>query len=127
MSDAPERIWIEDEFGDGDDDQWTYGTWDVRNYAGYNVEYVRADLALPAVQPKVKPLVWEESLKDRWIGTPDSKLGDLAFWIFRHHDGTLKRATKEGWQFYPTLDAAQAAAQQDYAARILAALKGETP
>lgn len=51
MSDAPERIWIEDEFGDGDDDQWTYGTWDVRNYAGYDVEYVRADLALPAVQP----------------------------------------------------------------------------
>ena len=82
--------------------------------------------ALPAVQPKVKPLVWEESLKDRWIGTPDSKLGDLAFWIFRHHDGTLKRATKEGWQFYPTLDAAQAAAQADYAARILAALKGES-
>ena len=44
MSEAPERIWIEDEFGDGDDDQWTYGTWDVRNYAGYNVEYVRADI-----------------------------------------------------------------------------------
>lgn len=44
MSDAPERIWIEDEFGDGDDDQWTYGTWDVRNYRGYVVEYVRADI-----------------------------------------------------------------------------------
>jgi hypothetical protein len=51
MTEAPERIWIEDEFGEGDDDQWTYGAWDVRNYAGYNVEYVRADLALPAVQP----------------------------------------------------------------------------
>ena len=44
MTEAPERIWIEDEFGDGDDDQWTYGTWDVRNYAGYNFEYVRADI-----------------------------------------------------------------------------------
>jgi hypothetical protein len=43
MSEAPERIWIEDEFGEGDDDQWVYGTWDVRHYAGYNVEYVRAD------------------------------------------------------------------------------------
>jgi hypothetical protein len=43
MSEAPERIWIEDEFGEGDDDQWTYGTWDVRNYAGYDVEYARAD------------------------------------------------------------------------------------
>ena len=41
---APERIWIEDEFGEGDDDQWTYGTWDVRNYRGYVVEYVRADI-----------------------------------------------------------------------------------
>lgn len=46
---APERIWIEDEFGEGDDDQWTYGTWDVRNYAGYNVEYVRADLVAAQV------------------------------------------------------------------------------
>ena len=44
MTNAPERIWIEDEFGEGDDDQWTYGTWDVRNYAGYDVEYVRADI-----------------------------------------------------------------------------------
>ena len=44
MTDVPERIWIEDEFGEGDDDQWTYGTWDVRNYRGYVVEYVRADL-----------------------------------------------------------------------------------
>jgi hypothetical protein len=43
MSNPPERIWIEDEFGEGDDDQWTYGTWDVRNYRGYDVEYVRAD------------------------------------------------------------------------------------
>ena len=44
MTNAPERIWIEDEFGDGDEDQWTYGTWDVRNYRGYVVEYVRADI-----------------------------------------------------------------------------------
>ena len=44
MTNAPERIWIEDEFGDGDDDQWTYGTWDVRNYRDYVVEYVRADI-----------------------------------------------------------------------------------
>ena len=55
MTNAPERIWIEDEFGDGDDDQWTYGTWDVRNYRGYVVEYIRADLALPAVQPDTAP------------------------------------------------------------------------
>jgi hypothetical protein len=79
------------------------------------------------VAVRVKPLEWEESLKGRWIGTPDSKLGDLAFWIFRHHDGTLKRATKEGWQFYPTLEAAKAAAQADYERRILAALDTPAP
>jgi len=56
MSEAPERIWIEDEFGDGDDDQWTYGTWDVRNYAGYDVEYIRADIvqALTAERDRLR-------------------------------------------------------------------------
>lgn len=42
MTDAPKQIWIEDEFGGADEDQWTYGTWDVRNYRGYTVEYIRA-------------------------------------------------------------------------------------
>jgi len=42
--DAPERIWIEDEFGNGHDDQWVYGTWDIRQYLGYQTEYIRADL-----------------------------------------------------------------------------------
>ena len=55
MTNAPERIWIEDEFGEGDDDQWTYGTWDARNYIGYDVEYVRADI--------VQELTAE---RDRW-------------------------------------------------------------
>ena len=56
MTNAPERIWIEDEFGDGDDDQWAYGTWDVRNYRGYVVEYVRADIvqALTAERDRLR-------------------------------------------------------------------------
>jgi hypothetical protein len=54
MSDTPERIWIEDEFGEGDDDQWTYGTWDVRNYAKYDVEYVRADTVQAQIDAAVK-------------------------------------------------------------------------
>jgi len=56
MTNAPERIWIEDEFGEGDDDQWTYGTWDVRNYRDYVVEYVRADIvqALTAERDRLK-------------------------------------------------------------------------
>lgn len=61
MTNAPERIWIEDEFGDEDEDQWTYGTWDLRNYRGYVVEYVRADLTLPAVQPDVRIKEYEEA------------------------------------------------------------------
>ena len=44
MTNAPERIWIEDEFGDGDLVQCTYGNWYVGNYVGYDVEYVRADI-----------------------------------------------------------------------------------
>lgn len=44
MTDAPERIWIEDEFGDGHEDQWSYGSWDCRNVYDYVHEYVRADL-----------------------------------------------------------------------------------
>lgn len=78
--------------------------------------------ALKASGIRVKPLEWEESLRDRWIGTPVTKLGDLAFWIFRHHDGTFKRATKDGWQYKSTIEAAKAAAQADYEARIIAAL-----
>lgn len=82
---------------------------------------LRAALAEKMVV-KVKPLEWEESLRDRWIGTPVVKLGELAFWIFRHHDGTFKRATKDGWQYFPTLEAAKAAAQADYDSRVLACL-----
>lgn len=42
---APERIWIEDEFGDSHDDQWAYGSWDSRMIYGYVNEYIRADIA----------------------------------------------------------------------------------
>jgi hypothetical protein len=71
----------------------------------------------------VKPLVWEESLRGRWIGTPPFvKLGNLAFWIFQNHDGTFKRVSNKVWLYYSSIDAAKAAAQADYAARIAAAL-----
>ena len=45
MTDAPERIWVEDEFGGHHEDQWLYGTWDARNIDGYEHEYIRADIA----------------------------------------------------------------------------------
>ena len=42
---APEKIWIEDEFGEGHEDQWQYGSWDCRNAYDYVHEYIRADIA----------------------------------------------------------------------------------
>ena len=49
MSIAPERVWLEDEFGDDDPDQWGYGTWDIRNMDGYVHEYIRADIHAAAL------------------------------------------------------------------------------
>lgn len=126
MTNAPERIWIEDEFGEGDDDQWTYGTWDVRNYRDYVVEYVRADLAFPAVQPEVKPLVWFEAELPSKGGGKFASEG----YTIRRIEGLwlldFAGTSKSAWRF-STLEVAKAAAQADYEARILAALKGETP
>ena len=124
MTNAPERIWIEDEFGDGDDDQWTYGTWDVRNYRGYDVEYVRADLAFPAVQPEVKPLVWFEAELPSKGGGKFASEG----YTIRRIEGLwlldFAGTSKSAWRF-STLEVAKAAAQADYEARILAALKAQ--
>lgn len=98
------------------------GDFGLCDEAAAEITRLRAALAEKMVV-KVKPLEWEESLRDRWIGTPVVKLGELAFWIFRHHDGTFKRATKDGWQYFPTLEAAKAAAQADYDSRILSAVE----
>lgn len=38
-SEAPKEIWIEDEFGEGHEDQWSYGAWDCRNVYGYVISY----------------------------------------------------------------------------------------
>lgn len=80
----------------------------------------RADT--PARAGMVKPLVWASDLHGRWIGEPPVKLGTLAFWVFGTPSGGFERHTESGKQLYPTLEAAKAAAQADYAARILAAL-----
>ena len=42
MMDAPTRIWVEDGFGDDDDDQWLYGAWDCTRQRGYQTEYILA-------------------------------------------------------------------------------------
>lgn len=72
--------------------------------------------------PKVKALEWENSLNGRWIGTPPVKLANMAFWVFSCSEG-FKRPAGDGRPlYYRTLEAAKAAAQADYEARILATL-----
>ena len=119
MSEAPERIWA-----------WTCRkpwetAWDVDDEEAppYAVEYIRADLA----RPKVKPLEWDD-----W-GEPH-KYGYYSETSFGRY--SIRQA------FFPescfvvvtptelrisenTLEAAKAAAQEDYERRIIAALEGE--
>jgi hypothetical protein len=80
--------------------------------------------ALPAAPAsvQVKPMVWDDSLKGRWIGTPPTPLGNMAFWIFHDPSGFWRATTAPGKLYYPTIEAAKAAAQADCAARILAAI-----
>lgn len=70
----------------------------------------------------VKPLVWEDQNGGRWIGTPVTRLADLAFWIFLGGDMRFKRVGRSGWEYYSHLQPAQAAAEADYRAKIAAAL-----
>lgn len=72
---------------------------------------------------RVKPLVWDCDVNGRWVGVPPVKLGNLAFWVFLR-GSEFCRVSKGGWLCYSTLEAAKAAAQEDYEARILAALEG---
>lgn len=48
-SEAPKEIWIEDEFGEGHEDQWSYGSWDCRNVDGYVTSYTLTTHALAMV------------------------------------------------------------------------------
>ena len=101
MTNAPERIWIEDEFGDGDNDQWTYGTWDVRNYRDYVVEYVRADI--------VQALTAERDHAWAMVANADTQMGQS---LADHLQATAERdRLREAIMFWleaeePDVDAA---------------------
>lgn len=104
-----------------------YGAREAIEDALYLIRDLSTTLRASTAQPvgvRVRKLAWEESVKGRWIGTPPVKLSELAFWVFLR-GSEFGRATKNGWEYYPTLDAAQAAAQADYEHRILAALLPE--
>ena len=110
MSEAPERIWIEDEFGEGDDDQWTYGTWDVRNYRGYVVEYVRADIVQALTAERDEAWAYMSALQ-----------GDLYDAVMIEAERDRLREALEDIADHDT----GATAGLAYTAKI--ALKGETP
>lgn len=82
--------------------------WDARN----------AINAIPAVQPTVKPLVWRDD------GTNGHET-DHAFGFYEVYpspEGDMLSRDGVDSGVFPTLEAAKAAAQADYEARILSAL-----
>jgi len=96
------------------------------DYAHLSKKEIAAILrAFPAVQPEVKPLVWFEAELPSKGGGKFASEG----YTIRRIEGLwlldFAGTSKSAWRF-STLEVAKAAAQADYEARILAALKGET-
>ena len=94
---------------------------DARNavvQSGGAMDAVAAINALPAVQVGVKPLEWEERGTDFWraLGT------DRVYEVIALADGRFFLTNGPRLSDYPTLEAAKAAAQADYDARIRSAL-----
>lgn len=89
--------------------------------------------ALPAVTPKVKPLVWEPSV----IGKPWHSAKAPWGWYYAQWDdetqacfaslemGEIEAPIILSPSDVPTIEAAKAAAQRDYEARILSAITFE--
>ena len=111
--DAPDEVWLQIGYGDEGEH-----TWAAHEIAEDGIEeagpYVRADRLSGRVTVKAKPLQWIDQWKNgmRFVadwGTPP---------ICLTRDGSFYW----GRGNYPTVEAAQAAAQADFEARILAAL-----
>lgn len=79
--------------------------------------------ALPAVQPRVKPLVWETFGKE--CLRAETVLGRYeVMWGFHNGQTSLDvPAPRRTHTWHSTLEAAKAAAQADYESRILSALE----
>ena len=119
MTDAPRYRLVGYDIGTAPDENggWVHWTDHEAEIARLTAE---RDAAL-AGAVKVKPLVWVEVEKSRYGGkyTADG-------YTIRYIEGLwlldFAGQSKAIWRF-PTLDAAQAAAQADYEARILAAIQ----
>jgi len=120
MTDMPELIWAKDELQYG---AVVIGRFaDTVRYLPDGTMYRRADLP-----PKVKPLEWHQIREEPiiWMGHP-AYVNSLDYVVRLTSDNPDVFAfglDGEGWMgFHDTLEAAQAAAQADYTAAILAAL-----
>ena len=119
---APERIYMKP--NDMYENEWAHPI-DTDQFDEEATEYVRADLA--AVQPaqvRVKPLVWKQEATNAWVA---AHYAIHQYWPHNNGpysgSGYLGGIGAVGLGKHPTLDAAKAAAQADYEARILAALE----
>jgi hypothetical protein len=135
MSTAPERIWAEP----GTDSYPSCKDWDQGGICATThwdgaVEYIRADIAAlvdriaPVLQApvRVKPLVWLPNTDYRTDGVIAG--GFDGWWTCHGSDDFATFEYSNPWgktkYGFPSIEAAQAAAQADYTARILAALDG---
>ena len=119
MTDAPERIWA---------DRGPCGGWVFRSerMPDSQHEYTRADLAATV---RVKPLVWRHRTDISYLH--EAKGADEWYRNIREDDGQYilegDFTGNVAERIFPTLEAAKAAAQADYEARILAALERSDP
>ncbi len=123
MTDAPERIWAKQTSGWGDLERGVYQSAEVDG----DVEYTRADLA----KPRVKPLVWDgiRTTGDREVYAQDADT-EIGHYIAASDgvDGSFFIVGYGGYnRLTGNLEAAKAAAQADYEARVLACLKSAKP
>ena len=126
---APEKIWIEDEFGEGHEDQWQYGSWDCRNAYDYVHEYIRADIADARVAAAYEAAAQEvdcgckcrdavlaaETKVDRWYACAQSTCAAMSARDIRaltpdDAKATLEAVRREERQFGIPVAAALAAA-----------------
>ena len=118
---APERIWAFPTHIDK-----THGYFTPEKTYDVEVEYVRADLCTPADE-RVKPLEWFEGAADGifadQVWSADAYLIEKRKNVDNAFDLHCYFWDGDNARRYPTLEAAKAAAQADYEARILAALE----
>ena len=117
MTDAPEQIWIAAPQYSAVDGSVLPGTYTIKGDWCFKHEYRRADLPGPV---RVKPLVWE-ALGDKWQTVTSGRIQITQRGCSPHWD--LSCASPETDGYYPTLEAAKAAAQAAHEARIRAALE----